>query len=203
MKILRIDASAGGETSSSRRLADHLSDRLKEKHGPLEIVQRDLAEEAPPLLSAELVTAFNTPADERTEKQIEQLEVSMAPIRELREADAIVISTPIYNFGIPAALKAWIDLVVRARETFHYTAEGPRGLLENTRAYLVISSGGTAIDSEIDFVTPYLRHILRFMGIEDIVVFAADGLMHGGAEKIDSVAKEMTDAITPMEGATR
>ena len=203
MKILRIDASAGGATSSSRGLADHLSERLKAKHGSLEIVQRDLAEQAPPLLSAELVTAFNTPEEERTEVQIQQLEVSMAPIRELREADAIVISTPIYNFGIPAALKAWIDLVVRARETFHYTEEGPRGLLEKTRAYLVISSGGTAIDSEIDFVTPYLRHILKFMGIEDIVIFAADGLVHGAAEKIDSVAKQMTDAIMPMKGATR
>jgi FMN-dependent NADH-azoreductase len=200
MKLLRIDASAGGKSSSSRGLADHLTVHLSAQHAPLETVRRDLAEEPPPLLSEELVTAFNTPDDERTESQRQQLEVSMEPIRELREADAIVISTPIYNFGIPAALKAWIDLVVRAHETFRYTSEGPQGLLEKTRAYLVITSGGTEIDSEIDFVTPYLRHILQFIGIEDIQVFAADSLMSGGAEKVNLVVEEITQAVAPNEG---
>ncbi|MFT5443897.1 MAG: FMN-dependent NADH-azoreductase [Myxococcota bacterium] len=203
MKLLRIDASAGGKNSSSRGLADHLTAHLSTQHAPLYVVRRDLAEEPPPLLSEELVTAFNTPDDERTESQRAQLEVSMEPIRELRDADAIIIATPIYNFGIPAALKAWIDLVVRARETFRYMPEGPQGLLEKTPAYLVITSGGTEIDSEIDFATPYLRHILQFIGIEDIKVFAADSLMRGGAEKVNLVVEEITRAVAPDEGGSQ
>ncbi|MEL6385429.1 MAG: NAD(P)H-dependent oxidoreductase [Cyanobacteria bacterium J06626_18] len=94
---------------------------------------------------------------------------------ELRAADVLLLTTPIYNFSIPGALKAYIDLVCRPRLTFRYTEEGPVGLLD-CRAYLVITSAGTPIDSEVDFSTPYLRHILGFMGIDEVVVIGCDGL---------------------------
>ena len=96
---------------------------------------------------------------------------------ELKAADVVVIGMPVYNFGIPAALKAWVDLIARARVTFRYAESGPEGLLTGKRAIVVAASGGTPVDSEIDFATPYLRHALGFVGITDVEVVAADRLM--------------------------
>ena len=98
-------------------------------------------------------------------------------VAELEAADTIVIGVPIYNFGVPAALKAWVDMVCRARRTFAYTENGPVGLLDNKKAFLVIASGGTDSGSEIDFATGYLRHVLGFIGIHDVTIVDASGLM--------------------------
>ncbi len=89
-------------------------------------------------------------------------------------ADIVVLGSPIYNFGVPAAVKAWIDMIVRAKEAFHYTREGPEGLLKDKTAYIVLTSGGTKAGSEIDFAWPYLRHVLGFVGITDIHLIASD-----------------------------
>ena len=94
-------------------------------------------------------------------------------VEEIEAADTLVIGVPIYNFGVPAALKAWIDQVARAKRTFKYTSEGPVGLLEGKTAWLVIASGGTASGSEIDFATNYMRHVLGFIGITDVHVLDA------------------------------
>lgn len=95
-------------------------------------------------------------------------------VKELQQADTVVIGLPIYNFSVPAAFKAWIGLVARAGLTFSYTENGPKGLLEGKRAILAIASGGTAVGSEIDFATGYARHVLGFIGIHDVDVVAAD-----------------------------
>ncbi|MEM9209697.1 MAG: NAD(P)H-dependent oxidoreductase, partial [Pseudomonadota bacterium] len=86
------------------------------------------------------------------------------------------IGAPIYNFGVPAVLKAWVDMIARARLTFQYTDKGPVGLLEGKRAYVVVASGGVSVDSPVDFATPYLRQALRFIGIEDVTVIPAQGI---------------------------
>ena len=200
MKILRVDSSAKTEGSASRRLADRIVSALEKKEGAVELVRRDLTAEPPPLLDGDVVTAFNTPDDQRDDAQRALLATSVALMDELRAADLLVLAAPIYNFGIPGALKAWIDLVVRARETFHYTPEGPKGLLEGKRAILAVASGGTPVGSPIDFSTPYLRHVLGFIGFEEIEIFAADGLVRGGEEKIASVEAEIDAAFEEGSG---
>ncbi|MEM9054926.1 MAG: NAD(P)H-dependent oxidoreductase, partial [Pseudomonadota bacterium] len=98
---------------------------------------------------------------------------------------------PVYNFGVPAALKAWIDLVARARKTFKYTETGPVGLLEGKTAYVVIASGGTPSGAQIDFATPYVRHVLGFLGIHEVNVIAADQLMTAGEEKVETATAQI------------
>jgi FMN-dependent NADH-azoreductase len=92
----------------------------------------------------------------------------------------LVIGVPIYNFGVPATLKAWIDMIARARVTFRYTDQGPQGLLTGKKAYLLVASGGTPVGSAIDFATPWLKHVLAFIGITEVEVIAAERLMIQG-----------------------
>ena len=198
MNVLRIDASARTEGSASRALADAAIESLAERAAAagesFVVVRRDLALDPPPLLTPELVADFNTPEEERSAAQRARLGVSAHLVDELRAADVLILATPIYNFGVPAALKAWIDLVVRARETFRYGPNGPEGLLDVSRAIVLVASGGTAVDSEIDFATPYLRRILGFIGIDEVEVFAADGLVRGGAEKLESARRTVLES---------
>ena len=174
--LLRIDASARRDGSSSRALVTRLVDGLVEAGTAGDVLRRDLADGVE-LLDEAWIGANVTPDAERTAGHLERLSGSDALVAELVRADTVVIGMPIYNFGPPAALKAWIDLIARARRTFRYSESGPVGLLENKRAYVVVTSGGTAVDSAIDFATPYLRHALGFVGIDDVTVIAADRQM--------------------------
>ena len=176
MHLLRIDASARIEDSVTRRLADELVAGLREKDAGLRVTRRELADGLP-LLNETWVNANFTDADQRSAEQREALALSDELIAELRAADAVALSSPVYNFGVPAVLKAWVDLVTRARETFRYGAQGPEGLLKDRPVYLVMASGGTAIGSEIDFAGRYLQHILGFIGIRDVRIIAADQMM--------------------------
>ncbi|ATW02743.1 NAD(P)H-dependent oxidoreductase [Sphingorhabdus sp. YGSMI21] len=178
--ILRVDASARKAGSSSRALADAVIARL----APDNIVTRDLSE-ALPFVTEDWVGANFTDESERTDAQKAELALSDRLVDELVAADTLVIGTPIYNFAVPAALKAWIDLIARARKTFHYTANGPEGLLKDKKAYVLIASGGTEVGSEIDFASGYLRHILGFVGITDVTIIAADQQMMKGEAALD------------------
>ncbi len=171
--ILRIDASMRHEGSVTRDLAD----RLIAARPAAEIIVRDLAADPLPQIDAAWIAANFTDPAERSDEQTARLALSDTLVSELRAADEIVIGVPIYNFGVPAALKAWVDLVARARETFRYGENGPVGLLDGKRATLVLASGGTGFGSEIDFATPWLRHVLGFIGITDVTIIAADRLM--------------------------
>ena len=167
--VLRIDASATPATSTSRKLADDVIARL----APSRVITRDLTRPLPQI-DAAWIAANGTKADQRTGDQKMALALSDTLVAELQEADTIVISTPIYNFGVPAALKAWIDLVARAGVTFTYSENGPKGLLEGKRAVLTVASGGTEVEGPIDFATGYLKHVMGFIGIHDVQVVAAD-----------------------------
>lgn len=167
--ILHIDASARRTGSATR----DLSARIVQHLGAGRIIRRDLATPLP-LLTEDWITANFTPADQRDATQRDLLALSDELVKELQQADTVVIGLPIYNFSVPAAFKAWIDLVARAGLTFSYTENGPKGLLEGKRAILAIASGGTAVGSEIDFATGYARHVLGFIGIHDVDVVAAD-----------------------------
>lgn len=167
--ILQIDVSPRGAESVTRKLTQNVVERL----APDTIIMRDLSRSLPHL-DSDWIGANFTPANDHTAEQRALLRISDTLVDEIRRADTIVIGLPVWNFGIPAALKAWVDLVARAGETFRYTKDGPQGLLTGKRAILALASGGTAVDSEIDFATPYMRHVLGFIGITDVSVVAAD-----------------------------
>ncbi|MEL7040123.1 MAG: NAD(P)H-dependent oxidoreductase [Pseudomonadota bacterium] len=190
--ILHIDASARSDGSYSRALTAQLVEKLKEAGG--DIVHRDVGLNPLPVVTQDWVGANFTPDEARTEAQRETLALSDVLIEELKAADVLVIGAPVYNFGVPASLKAWIDLIARARKTFKYTDQGPVGLLEDKTAYIVIATGGTPSGSDMDFATPYLRHILSFLGIRDVTIIAADQLMATGDEKIAAAQREI-DAL--------
>lgn len=176
VRILRVDASAQGDGSTTRTLSNDLIARLKEIHGHATVTTRDLSQGLP-VLDETWVSANSIEPDQRSDAQSSAIELSDRLIAEMRDADILVIGVPVYNFSVPAALKTWIDQVVRPRVTFRYTEAGPEGLLKGKKAYLVAASGGTAVGSEIDFATPYMRYILGFVGIEDVTVIAADRQM--------------------------
>lgn len=170
--ILHIDSSARRQGSVTR----DLTARIVANHPEARVITRDLADAALPQITEDWVAASFTPADSRTGAQRQALALSDTLVAELKAADTLVIGLPVYNFGVPAALKAWIDQVARAGLTFNYTAAGPQGLLKGKRAIVAMASGGTGAGSPIDFATPYIRHILGFLGITDVTVIAADGM---------------------------
>ncbi len=172
--ILRLDASMRKTGSYSRNLSDKLIKQLtSEKNSKVTI--RDLAEGIP-LIDENWIKANFTSVDERTAEQNKYLATSDVLVDELNNADLIVIGLPIYNFGVPAAFKAWIDQVVRSKLTFRYGDNGPIGLVDNKKAYIIIASGGTKLGTEIDFISDYLRHILGFIGITDVTFIDSSGL---------------------------
>ncbi|MGF1462463.1 MAG: FMN-dependent NADH-azoreductase [Maricaulaceae bacterium] len=173
--ILKVNASARTQGSATRALVDDVVTKLAGSEAV--VTERDLGRNPPPIVTEAWVGANFTADDQRSDAQKAELAVSDALIAELKAADTIVIGAPVYNFGVPTALKAWIDQVARARVTFRYTPEGPVGLLEGKRAVVVIASGGTPVGSEIDFASGYLRHVLGFLGITDVTVISADQQM--------------------------
>ena len=197
LKVLRVDSSARGEGSVSRRVADSLIERLGGSEGAIDLTVRDLAIEAPRLVDAAWVDANFTPSEQRSPAQRAALAESDALVAELMDADVLVIGVPVYNFGIPASLKAWVDMIARARLTFRYEENGPVGLLQGKRVYLAVASGGTAVGSELDFATGYLRHVLGFLGIDDVQIVAADRLMARGEEEAMREAHAQVDRLIP------
>ena len=190
--ILRIDASARRTGSITRDLNDRVIDRLSSE-GPVAVTTRDLAEPLP-LLTEDWIGANFTDPAERSDAQKQTLALSDELVAELKAADVLVIGLPIYNFGVPGALKAWIDLVARARETFRYSEYGPVGLLEGKRAIVTVASGGTETGSSIDFATGYVKHVLSFIGITDVTFVSADQLMID-AEASRADAERQIDAL--------
>lgn len=173
LNLLRINASGRREGSITRGLADEFIRALGEKRSIAKVVVRDLADGIP-FVDDAWINANFTPPEDRSTAQSATLAFSDAIVAELEAADVIVIAAPIYNFSIPASLKAWIDQIARARRTFQYTENGPVGLLKNKRAVIITASGGVEIGSPYDFATGYLRHVLSFIGVTDVSMVAAD-----------------------------
>lgn len=189
--LLHINASARYQDSVTRTISAQLVTMLaRDTKRP--VIQRDLAEGVP-FIDADWVRANFTDADQRSASDRQALALSDSLVAELQQARDIVIAAPIYNFGIPAVLKAWIDQVARAKLTFRYTDNGPEGLLGGRRAYLVIASGGVPAGSEADHATPYLQQALRFLGIEDIRLVDANPLSQASAN-----GEDFTGALQPL-----
>lgn len=173
LKVLELSSSGRRAESVTRRLSDKMLSALESHHGTLEVSRRDLSEGLPFVDSAWIEANF-TADDDRTQAHRDTLAGSDALVEEIKNADVLVIGAPIYNFSIPASLKAWIDMIARARLTFRYTETGPVGLLTGKKAYVIVATGGVPVGSAMDFATPYLRHALSFVGITDIEIIAAD-----------------------------
>jgi FMN-dependent NADH-azoreductase len=188
-RILRIDASARHAGSVTRNLADETLGRLAELEA-VKVIIRDVAAGLP-FVDEDWVAANFTPVEERTPAHKAKLAFSDTLVSEIATTDTLVIATPIYNFGIPATLKAWVDLIARVGLTFRYTAEGPVGLLEGKRAIILVASGGTAVGSSIDFATPYLKQALAFIGITDVEIIASDAMGKDATEKREQASSQI------------
>ncbi len=194
-QLLKISSSASGSNSVTEKLMDKIQEQLQEQLQQtltkVNVVSRNLNESELPLLSPDLIGAYFTPAEKLSQQQNELLKVSQQYIDELFASDIILLGAPMYNFGIPASLKAYFDLIARANKTFNYTSEGPVGLVKNKKAILAIATGGTPLNSPYDFVSPYLKQFLNFIGITDIQVVAID--KRGDSEEL------LTEAQTHIQ----
>ncbi|MEZ5772006.1 MAG: NAD(P)H-dependent oxidoreductase [Defluviimonas denitrificans] len=191
--ILRVESSIKGEASVSRKLTDRIIARLTAADPDATVTLRDLSTGVPHIDGAWMGAVF-TPAETRTPEQADRAAYSDALLAEVRAADTLVIALPVYNFGVPAPLKGWIDHLARKGETFQYTEAGPEGLLKGKRAIVALSSDGTKIGSEIDFASGYIRHMLGFFGITDVDFIAADQMVFGPEETLKK-AEAQIDAL--------
>jgi FMN-dependent NADH-azoreductase len=194
IRVLEVSASARSTQSASRELTRDLINALDDRYGNVQTVRRDLSD-GMPFVDEAWIEANFTPAESRTHKHHEALAFSDSLVAELKNADVLVIGSPIYNFSIPAALKGWIDMIARARLTFEYTDSGPKGLLKGKKAYLVVATGGVPVGSAVDFATPYLKHALGFIGITDVEIIAADRLNSQADESMDKARARIADLI--------
>ena len=193
-QILKISSSGRIEGSTSRALSRDLISALKDRYGEIDVVDRDLATGVPVVDEAWIEANF-TPEASRTEQQRKTLAYSDTLVAELQNADVLVIGVSMYNFSITATLKAWIDMIARARLTFRYTDNGPQGLLSGKKAYLVVATGGVPVGSPMDFATPYLRHALTFVGITDVEIVAADRLNSDAEESLNKARAQIANLV--------
>jgi len=194
MNILQINSSIRAENSYSSRLADLLVARLRNEYPSANLVTRDLGINPHPMLDEAALTALMTPVDQRTPEQARRVALDDALIAEIQNADHVVLAVPMYNFGIPVQLKAWIDAIARAGVTFRYTVNGVEGLLQNKQAYVIQAFGGIHRDSVNDSQTSYLRTVLGFLGISNVSFIYAEGLARGAdiqQQALDSAEKQI------------
>jgi FMN-dependent NADH-azoreductase len=179
-KILNIVTSVKGEASFSVKLSNAILEKLSAIYPGSQVHTRDLAQSPFPHLEETLFTSFHTPEEIRTDEHKDAVKHSDQAIKELMEADIIVIGVPLYNFGIPSTLKSWIDHIARAGVTFRYDNNGPEGLVVNKKVYLAIASGGVYSEGPMksyDFTEPYLRKVLGFIGMTDVTAFRVEGTL--------------------------
>lgn len=180
--ILHIDASGQGQPSISRKLSRALVEKISTEQST--VTYRDVSQGLP-FVSETMIGAYYTPAKDRNDEQNRSIALSNKIVEELVTSDIVVLGTPMYNFSAPAGLKAWADLAARVGETFQYSENGPMGLLTDIKAYVVVATGGAPIDSEVDFLTPWLRHFLGFIGITQVEVIKAEALNRNGEDAIE------------------
>jgi FMN-dependent NADH-azoreductase len=197
--LLQINTSLFGAAGQSSVLSRDFVAAWREQNPQAQVIVRDLATDTPPHLTADGFGAFLARAGERSASQQVVLDYSDTLIDELRRADVIVLGLPMYNFGVPSALKAYFDHIARAGVTFKYSATGPVGLLTGKKVYVLATRGGLYAGTPLDMQTAYVRHFLAFLGMTDVEFVYAEGLA------ISEAAKEagLTNARTGIEALTR
>jgi len=197
MNILQINASARREGANSTKVANSVVERLKAANPTATLTLRDLAVTPHPVLDEAALGALFTPAEQRTAEQAARVALDDALIAEIQAHDTIVLGVPMYNFGVPVQLKAWIDAIARAGTTFRYTATGPEGLLKGKTVYVALARGGLYRDTANDSQVPYLKAVLGFLGLTDVRFIYAEGLAMGP----EAVAKGFAQAEVDLNAA--
>ncbi|HEK0908301.1 TPA: FMN-dependent NADH-azoreductase, partial [Pseudomonas putida] len=180
MKLLHIDSSILGDNSASRQLSREVVDAWKAADPSVEVIYRDLAADAISHFSAATLVAAGTPEEARDAALAHEARLSAETLAEFLAADAVVIGAPMYNFTVPTQLKAWIDRVAVAGQTFRYTEAGPEGLCGDKKVVLVSTAGGlhqgqpSGVGHE-----DFLKVFLGFIGITDLEIVRAHGLAYG------------------------
>ncbi|MFZ6730963.1 FMN-dependent NADH-azoreductase [Undibacterium sp. Ji42W] len=198
MNILQINSSARAQASHSTQLANSLVEVLLESTSGATVNVRDLGSTPHPILDETALQALFTPADQRTAEQQARVALDDALIAEIQSADVVVLGAPMYNFGISAQLKNWIDAISRAQVTFRYTANGPEGLLTGKKVYVVLTRGGLYRNTPNDTQMPYLKTFFGFLGMTDVEFVYAEGLAMGpDAEKasLASAHQQINDLL--------
>ena len=181
-QILLIQSSSNLSSSVSRDLSEGFVRDYRTAHPDATVITRDLVSNPVPHVGVDLLGAMFGKPEALSEDQAAALAISNTLIDEIEAASLIVIGVPMYNFGIPSSLKAWIDHVVRAGRTFEYTATGPKGLVTGKKLVLFLAAGGVYSDGPYkpyDFQETYLRTIFGFIGITDVTIIRAEGLALG------------------------
>lgn len=194
--LLHIDSSARGEGSASRRLSADYVAAWKARNPRGTVAYRDLAADSPAFVSPEWITGVFGPAEAADEGTREAVAAAERLIHELEEADVLVLGVPMYNFGVPATFKAWIDQVMMAGRTFAFGDNGPEGLLKGKKAVVLRASGsdfGNPDFAPMDFHAPYIRGVLGWMGVTDVEIIAVNGYT---SEQLDSAVLGAGSAIT-------
>lgn len=191
MKLLHLDSSILGDNSASRELSGAIVARWQDTVPALTVAYRDLASTPLPHLSSGSLAGAD-PAEAADAKRV---------VQEFLDADVIVIGAPMYNFGVPSTLKAWIDRVLVAGKTFRYTESGPLGLAGGKKVIIASSRGGAHQDSGGDFQESYLRFVLGFVGITDIEVVRAEGLAMSPQHRADAMAAAHASIRLPLAEA--
>ena len=191
MKLLHVDSSILGQNSASRELSAAIVARWQDAVPGLQVTYRDLDATPLPHLSGGSLAGAN--AAEAAE--------AARVMQEFIDADVVVLGAPMYNFGIPSTLKAWIDRIAVAGKTFRYTESGPQGLAGGRKVILASSRGGFHQDSGADFQEPYLRFVLGFLGITDIEVVRAEGLAVSPQHRTDGLAAAHASIRVPLAEA--
>lgn len=181
--LLQINASLFSNQGQSSQLAEQFVTAWRAQNADGEVIVRDLAQAPIPHLDAARFTAFISQPAERSAEQAAIVAFSDALIDELRKADVIVLGLPMYNFGVPSTLKAYIDHIARAGQTFRYTENGPVGLLSGKKAYVFAARGGLYAGTPKDTQSGYVRDFFGFIGITDVEFVYAEGLNMGDAAK--------------------
>jgi FMN-dependent NADH-azoreductase len=189
MKIVHIDSSIAGREATSSILAKSVVDRLVSGQDA-QVHYRDLNQEGLGHLTDEVFAGFRLDAAERNETQQIAAKRSVSYIEELRDADALVLAVPMYNFSTPSTVKAWIDHVARAGVSFTYGANGPEGLLNVKKAYVVSTRGGQYAGSAFDHQSPWIEQVLKFVGIQEVEFIYAEGMASGNAEQSVQAANQ-------------
>jgi FMN-dependent NADH-azoreductase len=200
-KLLRIDASSRTAGSVSRGLADYFLERWLALRPDDEIVVRDLAQTVVPQLEPLAYDGFYTAEPERTPAMRAALAWSDQLIAELRAADVLLLTVPMYNFTVPASLKAYIDQVVRIYETFGYDPErGLYGLLEKKQAFVIVTKGLVYSEGPLlayEFLEPYLKALFTFLGISEVTFITAEATSLPAREQNRQAALQQIDRLLP------
>jgi FMN-dependent NADH-azoreductase len=187
--LLQIKTSLFSDNGESSRLANRFVGAWRAADPDGRVIVRDLARDPVPHLDAERFRAFLAKPEDRTKAQAEALRYSDALIEELKAADVVAIGVPMYNLGIPSALKAYFDHIARAGVTFCYTDKGPVGLLTGKKAYVFATRGGVYAGTPLDTQTAYLRNVLTFLGMTSVEFVFAEGLARGPAVREQALAR--------------